>query len=77
MGGESFLRAGAGDGVEEGWARAIAAGETSVRSACFGDSKTKAAAGVPGRGSTRPKGGARADSGDRLFVPRRLGGEET
>ena len=56
--GESFLGAWAGDGVDEGWARAIAAGETSVRSACFGDSKTKAAAGVPGRGCLPKRRGA-------------------
>ena len=44
MGGESFLGAGAGDGVEEGWARAIAAGETLVGSARFGEPNAKAGA---------------------------------
>lgn len=77
MGGESFLGAGAGDGVGEGLGVGKRSREASEESARFGEPKAKAAAGVPGRSSARPKGGARAESCDRPFVPRRLVGEET
>ena len=58
MGGESFLGAGAGDGVGEGLGVGKRSREASEESACFGEPKAKAAAGVPGRGCSPQRRGA-------------------